>query len=540
MCKYLGSASEKSFAALAVSAALLVGILVRFPYLISDDLFPLGDGGLFVAIINSIKANRYILPEFVVYNRVEIPFAYPPFGFYLAIFVSRSFGLPTLFMLRLLPIVFNLLTIVVFVLLAIEILKDRKSVLAASVIFPLIMQTYLWTIKGGGISRSPGFFFTALSVYLICLYQRRENRCFLAAALVSLSAAVLSHPEWAVVALASIGVLFLPGRHRDWKRRILLLLSLYVGTAVLTAPWWVTVLARFGLSPFLMASQVARLDLSRLLTNFVTGKMLSVDIIFLQDYFISLFALIGMGISFYKRNFLLPVWLTVVYFVAPKNSPISGLIPLALLFAVGLHFVNDLLLSGLRFLKDRRGVFGLLSRSLLAVFSFLPPGGLYLVVVIWTGTASLIDRPVLRPINQSDRAAMQFIAKNTSPDARFVVMTPSDWFEADAAEWFPLLADRQSLTTPQGLEWVSASEFVRVGRIAGELSSLVRSAARGNDSGEIVRYVETHFEEFEYVVVFANDLDGTFGGFLETGRFELIYLKNNVLIFSRIPAQDVR
>ncbi|MBV5336810.1 MAG: hypothetical protein J0653_02085, partial [Deltaproteobacteria bacterium] len=99
------------------------------------------------------------------------------------------------------------------------------------------------------------------------------------------------------------------------------------------------------------------------------------------------------------------------------------------------------------------------------------------------------------------------------------------------------LADRQSLTTPQGLEWVSSSDFMKIQQLTYESSSLVRLASSGNDSGEIVRYVEANFKEFEYVVIFANDLEGNFGGFLETGRFDLLYSKNNVLIFARTSAQ---
>jgi hypothetical protein len=537
MYKILRNIPDKHFLMVVASGSFLIGVLARLPYLVSDDLFPLGDGGLFVEMINSIKANHFMLPRFVVYNHVQIPFAYPPLGFYLAIIVSRLFELPTLFVVRYLPIVINLLTIIAFVMLSSEIFKDRPTILIGSMIFPVILQVYLWTIKGGGISRSPGFLFSTLTLYFICLYERKERGYYLVAGLFSLAAAILSHPEWALVAPVSVAVFFLLKSRHSWKKRIQLMLALYIGAAILTAPWWGTVLYRFGILPLMMAAQVAKMDLNQFVGDFLDGRMLSVDIILRQDYFISFLAMVGVIVSLYKKDFFLPFWLVAVYIAAPKNAPIPGLIPLVLLSAIGIRGIDDLLLNGLHFLKAGQGVFKRLIDALIRAFSFFPASGVYLIIVIPLSLVNLIKQPVLHPIKQSDRAAMQFVAKTTPQDARFVVLTSLDWFEADAVEWFPLLADRQSLTTPQGLEWVSSSEFMRIRQLTAELSSLVRLELAGNDSGEIVRYVEANFKEFEYVVVFANDLEGNFGGFLETGRFELVYSKNNVLIFFRTSAK---
>jgi hypothetical protein len=51
---------------------------------------------------------------------------------------------------------------------------------------------------------------------------------------------------------------------------------------------------------------------------------------------------------------------------------------------------------------------------------------------------------------------MRWVAKSTPPDARFLVY-PRDHFGhwADkTAEWFPLLAERHSVITIQGYEWL--------------------------------------------------------------------------------------
>ncbi len=315
------------------------------------------------------------------------------------------------------------------------------------------------------------------------------------------------------------------------------MLTLYIGAAILTVPWWGTVLFRFGMSPFVMAGQVAKMDSNQIIGKFLGGRMLDVHVTFLQDFYIPSLAIIGILVSLYKKDFFLPFWLMAVFVVAPKNSPIPGVIPLILLSAIGLRSVDNLLLIGLRFLKGGRSIFDRLFTTLMQMFSFLPPSSIYIFIVIPLSLINLIKQPILHPIKQNERAAMQFIANNTSQNAKFIVLTPLNWFEADSVEWFPLLANRQSLTTPQGLEWISSSEFLKVGQITRELSSLVRLAQTGNDSGKIVSYVETHFEEFEYIAIFANNLEKNFGGFLETGRFDLVYSRKNVLIFIRTSTQ---
>jgi hypothetical protein len=540
MFKILHTISNKSFLMIVLVVSLLIGVLVRLPYLVSDDLFPLGDGGLFVEMINSIKANHYALPEYIIYNHVQIPFAYPPLGFYLAIIVSRIFELPTLLVVRYLPIILNLLTIIVFVLLSSEILKDRPTIIVGSMIFPVILQVYLWTIKGGGISRSPGFLFTILTLYLICLFNRERHIYYLVAGLFSLGATILSHPEWALVALSSVPIFLLIRNQGSRRRRVQLLLNLYVGAAVLTSPWWGTILFRFGLSPLIMAGQVAKMDLSEILENFLSGRMLSVRVTLFQDFFIPFLALAGIVISLYRKEFFLIIWLTVVYVVAPKNSPIPGLIPLTLLSAIGLRSFDNLVPSMHQFIKTRQSMPAQLFDTVMRPFSLFSVSSVYLFIVIPVSLISLIEQPILHPIKRSDRAAMQFIANNTPQNAKFVVLTPFDWFEADSVEWFPLLAERRSLTTPQGLEWVSSYEFLKIGQSTYQLSSLVRLAQAGNESGEIVKYVETYFEEFDYVAIFANNLDENFGGFLETKRFDLVYSKNNVVLFLRTSMEKIK
>lgn len=524
MYKRLEHVPDKALLALAAAMSLLIGILARLPYLFPEDPFPLGDGGLFVEMINAIKANHYLLPEYVTYNRVQIPFAYPPLGFYLSIAASRIFGLSTLTVARYLPLVFNLLTILAFVALAFELVKDKPAFFISAAIFPIALHVYLWTIKGGGIARSPGFFFTTLALYLVSAYDRQPRGLTLLAGIFALGAALLSHPEWALVAPVSLSVLILFSSRRDWRQRARVLFVLFGGAFLLTSPWWLTIILRFGMTPLRMAGQVGRTDPSQILAGILEGRMLLTRVTLTQDFYLPFFGLIGVAFALYRKNFLLPGWLAAAYLASPKNAPIPGIIPLILLIAIGLRGVDELLVRGLQALKNK---------YLIIALSFLPLSGVYLLVVLLLGLFSLMQQPVLRPIKQSDRAAMQFVVEKTPRDAQFVVLAPQAWFEADAVEWFPLLADRQSLTTPQGLEWVSSSEFLEICADTFETSTLVRLAAEGRNSDSIVKYVEDHFADYDYVAVFDNNLEENFGGFLRTGEYELVYFKRSVLIFHK-------
>ncbi|MEP7216451.1 MAG: hypothetical protein ABI782_09365, partial [Anaerolineaceae bacterium] len=50
---------------LAVLGITWLGFLVRLAYLLSADGFPIGDGGMFAAATEDLRANGYRIPEFM-------------------------------------------------------------------------------------------------------------------------------------------------------------------------------------------------------------------------------------------------------------------------------------------------------------------------------------------------------------------------------------------------------------------------------------------------------------------------------------------
>jgi hypothetical protein len=53
------------------------------------------------------------------------------------------------------------------------------------------------------------------------------------------------------------------------------------------------------------------------------------------------------------------------------------------------------------------------------------------------------------------------VKANTLADSQFLVFSGSPWWQDASSEWFPVLAERTSLLTIQGAEWLPANGFIQ-------------------------------------------------------------------------------
>ena len=121
---------------LLLFTALLFGAVVRFWPAITNG-FPLNDGGMFYTMIRDLKANHFILPQFTSYNHADIPFAYPPLGFYVAASFSALLHVSELQVLLWLPALANTISIFIFYKLAEQVLPTRIIAALAVMIYAL-------------------------------------------------------------------------------------------------------------------------------------------------------------------------------------------------------------------------------------------------------------------------------------------------------------------------------------------------------------------------------------------------------------------
>ncbi|MEW6400686.1 MAG: glycosyltransferase family 39 protein [Chloroflexota bacterium] len=432
--------------------ALTLGVVVRIMPLLMAG-FPLNDGGMFYVMIQDLGGNDFRLPLFTTYNLAEIPYAYPPFGFYVAALLS-ALRIPTIEILRWLPALVNVIAIYAVYLMASAILRDRPRSALAAAFYSLTPGGYGWFIMGGGLTRAFGGLFLVLSVYFLYRVFNESRAGYHPAprgilfATLTCALAVLSHPEAGLHTAASCALVWIFwGRTRRGTIHALIIAA---GTALLTAPWWLSLLAGHGVGPVISAFHTGMYSSSTLAELvedfFARGSILPILLIL---------RVAGLIWSLWKRQFFLAAWTILPYFVEPRSAPAVSFYPFVMLAALGLV---DALPAFLRLVRRKAAeqVETPLSENKplnLTVLGIL----FYLFIESAFFTFPLVNTTLRRV----DRAALAWIQANAPADARFLILTGKIGAMTDPMqEWFPALAERRSQTTLQGLEWTLAEGFM--------------------------------------------------------------------------------
>ncbi|HEX7567933.1 MAG TPA: glycosyltransferase family 39 protein, partial [Anaerolineaceae bacterium] len=319
--------NQRALSGLLVFLALLFGTFVRvLP--VQQAGFPLNDGGLFYTMTSDLQAANYALPEVTSYNHLNIPYAYPPLPFYLVAFLLSITGLSLLEIIRWLPVVFSVLTIPAFFLLAQALLEDSFKAALATLIFALLPRAYEWVIMGGGVTRSPAGLFLILMVWGAFHLFRSGGWKYYLVTIFSGALIILTHPERALHAAAAAAILWLYfGRSRSGVKRAVIVA---ICILALTAPWWITALGHYGWQPFMLAFQSGGerwLFWSPLLLLNFTDESIAL---------IALLAVVGFAACLIQKKTFLPVWLVLIFFVDPRSAPHVVGVQTSLLAALGL------------------------------------------------------------------------------------------------------------------------------------------------------------------------------------------------------------
>jgi hypothetical protein len=436
------SITRNEWAALILILSILLGVFMRFNLTLLAG-FAINDGGMFAVMIDDLRANGYIIPAYTSYNHFNIPFAYPPLGFYFGAFAVDIFKINAVEALRWVPAFFASLSIPAFYFLTLQLFKDKYYASIATMFFALMPRAFSWFVMGGGLTRSPGQFFMLITLFVVLrLYEENRRADIFWAGLFG-GLAVMSHPEAAVHTVVS-AVLF-------WimlsRKRNTLIQSILVGVVVVivTIPWWGTVLNYHGTAPLLNAA--------------ATGKKLIavfnlVFFAFTEEPYatvIAILGLIGVASCLIRRDFLLPLWMAIPFFVEGRSAAGPAAIPLAMLAAVGLvDVIFPALQASVKKDAEQSNQISSVERNVL--FYLL----LYLVFSAYQFGFQLSAATVYPP----DEEAMYWARDNTPEGSRFLVMTGTDSVSCDSVtEWFPALTGRQSLFTVQGTEWTKGESF---------------------------------------------------------------------------------
>jgi hypothetical protein len=437
-----------------LAAALVIGVAIRCWLVLSRD-FPLNDGGLFYAMADDIRHNGYALPVTTTYNGAALPFAYSPLALYAAAALA-DLGVPLADALRFLPLVATCLLLGAFVLLARELLASRAELVAATFAFAVIPRSSTWLLMGGGLTRSFGFLFAMLAAWQAVRFYKYGGRRHLVAATVLSALAVLSHLGTAPSLVIAIVLLFL-AYGRSW-RAFGGTVMIALGTALLSAPWWGTVLAHHGLDTFraanatgesLFSGYEGRHRVLMSLANFgvaKTGEPMAPVI--------WLFALIGGIAALARGSWMLPAWWVLLLVFDGRQGGTFATVPISMLAGIGV--VSVVLPALIAAAPDPRG------RRRARMLAAVVLAGL----VVYTGAWALTrDRDhggegwTLESLTPAQRQAMAWLRDATPPGSRVLVVSGTWWPMDRTSEWLPVLASRPSVATVQGYEWVPGGVF---------------------------------------------------------------------------------
>ena len=437
--------SESEWTWTIFSLAVGLGVFVRILPLLMTD-FPINDGGMFYVMIRDLNANGLALPVITTYNALDIPFAYPPLGLYLGAVLVRV-GLAETTILRWVPTLFSAATILLFFLLARELMGDRPRAALATALFALTPGDYAWLLMGGGLTRALGAvsYLAAIAHAHRTLVSPTWRSTLLATLFCSL--VVLSHPQYAFLAVMGCAIFCM--FHVRSRNQLFHASLIVAGTLLLTSPWWGLVILRHGLEVFTSAGQSG--DFGIFLSDLWKNLVQRQTIIPL----LTIFRWLGLGWVIVKGRSDLVVWGFLPYLVDQRSAPIVSMFMFPILAAYGFLDVLPALVNWLRTrewqIPKDAALFNLrpLSMGLLGILFYL---------FIECCAYAYVIRNMVLP--DQAREVMAWARKNTAADGNFLILTGrKDVMTDPMQEWFPALADRQSITTIQGLEWTLEDGF---------------------------------------------------------------------------------
>jgi hypothetical protein len=362
-------------------------------------------------------------------------------------------GLSSLAVVRILALGVSLATLAAFGLLAFRALAPLAAV-GALAAYALMPHAYDGIVSGGGLTRGMGLLFALLAIFVAASSSglSRRSAVFMGV-LVGLSA--LSHPQAGVMAAAGSAVF---AYRRRPASNVALLLIAAVAAAFIVIPWLVVVSGEHGWAAVLAARHRWEpvISVIRLLSlNFSGGAF--------TDLFL-LFGVLGLASDLSRRVPRLSALLACVVLAGEGGGSFLAALPWALLAGGGVQFVVE------RFGPRRRATDRLLGVA-------LGTSALFLTLISSLG-AVVSETSRLQSVSPDQVEAMVWVAEESDPETRFIVATTVVWGFDEISEWFPAVADRQSVATVQGSEWLGPERFAAQLDVHSGVLICTRSTAR--------------------------------------------------------------
>jgi hypothetical protein len=419
--------------AFALLVAAGVGAVVRLVTVLPGPLTP-GDGGLIVVMVEDLRNAGFVMPPVSTYNDFDIPFVYPPLGLYATGLVAELFGLSSLDGVRLIAGAVSLATIWTFALLALRLLPPVAAA-GAVLMYALMPHAYDPIVAGGGVTRGSGVLLAMLAMWLAANPQPATTRRIVAVG-VLMGLAALAHPQTAIYAAAASTVLiYRSGDAVTTTARRVLIMG---GVAFLTIlPWLAVMSSTHGLTAVLAPGYRwdPALGVIRILGLTFSGAGFT-------DVFL-VAGVLGLTVEVLRRRWRFPLLLGCLIFAG--EADFIAAVPWSLLGGAAVAFVLERV-GPLIAPRDRMVR---ISVALVALFAALV-----------SSLGSVVDETSrLQRVTDDQAAAMTWVRDESEPGTRVIIASVVGWGADEVSEWFPAVAERQSVATVQGSEWLGRDGF---------------------------------------------------------------------------------
>jgi hypothetical protein len=451
--------------------AFVLVLISRLPFFAGVD-FPLNDGALFLVMSEAILQSGFTLPDFISFNGRQIPFAYPPLSFFIASGVSESLSVPLIDVFTWLPLIVSVFSVVPTVILFRRFSPSTLHLFFAIACFCAVCRSFEWIVMGGGISRSFGqFFFLTCSALLV-------SSTSLAARLGAGACAGLAfccHPEWGVNALVSCVMLGIWAGEGSTIARVKSVVLLLGVSAVVIAPWLSHVLTVHGFSPFLAARATAGVGIWDALRGVVRTAGVGVESG--MGPIICWAAIWGMFSRVRRGDFFLLLWHVALLVATPRHGATLAALTVSLFAADSFSRLVETVPGSLTRWFARLPLGALnpanlntVKRPYLFFEAVLCALVLGYFVHAWSAQLAITPAVALKP---AERDLMLRVKELVPPGEPVVVVSPSSSWDMDRySEWFSVIAQRPSILTVQGTEWLPKAGFTQLERAAVRVKSM--------------------------------------------------------------------
>jgi hypothetical protein len=392
---------------------------------------PLGFAGLFVFMADLLGKNHFIPPETVpLYGPGGIPYAYPFLGFYL-LAGARAIGISTEFYLRFVPPLFTIFSFIIFYCIIRVFSNNRFVAIVGTLLAASSPVVYLYHATSSGVVRAIALFLSLLTILaFFCGLKQHMKWWDLLLAGIFLGLTIMIHLTYAVFAVLSLVVIAVYRFKGNILQIIRTLTKVAIVAVIISSPWWLMVISRYGTGILLRLWQTHRsLILEDIILNPV-GFFKSIYGLFnFENPYLVGAGILSAAIMVSNNRAFLPIWWFIVAIGVGESQRFSAFFAAWLtaeLFNMFIEAKN--LTSNAKF----RLALGL---SILIGIGFLP-----LLQTIHRQQSVLTDELL---------STATWFQQHTSSDSGFLDLNTDD----KTGEWLPYLTQRESVSAPWGSEW---------------------------------------------------------------------------------------